>query len=76
MPGDSRSVRLIIEHPADTYEFIHESDNEIASIEIKDPFQFGKYQSMLSLRSLSDLRRDTEKTFNLSCQNLCILQRF
>jgi uncharacterized coiled-coil protein SlyX len=39
---NSKDARLITEHPQSSYEMIHEGDNKIAYIEIKDPDQFWK----------------------------------
>ncbi|MCJ7446686.1 MAG: hypothetical protein MUO72_03240 [Bacteroidales bacterium] len=42
IPVNSRDVKLITDHPTSSYELIHETDNRIAYIEIKDPGQFWK----------------------------------
>lgn len=42
IPVNSRDAKLITEHPASSYEFVRESDDKIAHIEIKDPEQFWK----------------------------------
>jgi len=42
IPVNSRNVKLITDHPISSYELIHETDNRIAYIEIKDPGQFWK----------------------------------
>jgi hypothetical protein len=42
IPVNSKSVKLITEHPSNSYEMIRDSDNKISSIEIKDPEQFWK----------------------------------
>lgn len=42
IPVNSRDARLITEHPTSSYEFVRESDDKIAHIEIKDPEQFWK----------------------------------
>ncbi len=42
IPVNSRDAKLITEHPASSYEFVRESDDKIAHIEIKDPAQFWK----------------------------------
>ncbi len=42
IPVNSKSARLITEHPANSYEMIRGDDNKIAYIEIKDPDQFWK----------------------------------
>jgi len=42
IPVNSKDVKFITEHPANSYELIHEGDDKIASIEIKDPDQFWK----------------------------------
>jgi predicted nucleic acid-binding Zn-ribbon protein len=39
---DSKSAKLISEHPAGSYEFIRDKDKKIKSIEIKDPALFWK----------------------------------
>ena len=39
---NSKSAKLISEHPAGSYEFIRDKDKIITSIEIKDPVQFWK----------------------------------
>ena len=42
IPVNSRDAKLITEHPSSSYEFVRESDDKIAHIEIKDPEQFWK----------------------------------
>ncbi len=42
IPVNSKSAKLITEHPAGSYEFIRDSNNKIEYIEIKDPGQFWK----------------------------------
>jgi hypothetical protein len=42
IPVNSKTAKLITEHPSNSYEMIHDKDNRIASIEIKDPEQFWK----------------------------------
>lgn len=42
IPVNSKSAKLITEHPTNSYELIREGDNKIASIEIKDPQEFWK----------------------------------
>ncbi len=42
IPVNSKKVKLISEHPTSSYELIHDNDNKIAYIEIKDPDQFWK----------------------------------
>lgn len=42
IPVNSRDAKLITEHPTSSYEFVRESDDKIAHIEIKDPEQFWK----------------------------------
>jgi uncharacterized coiled-coil protein SlyX len=39
---NSKSAKLISEHPAGSYEFIHDNNKMIRSIEIKDPTLFWK----------------------------------
>ncbi len=39
---NSKDAKLITEHPQSSYEMIHEGNNKIAYIEIKDPDQFWK----------------------------------
>jgi uncharacterized coiled-coil protein SlyX len=39
---NSKSAKLISEHPAGSYEFIRDKDKKIESLEIKDPTQFWK----------------------------------
>jgi len=39
---NSKSAKLISEHPAGSYEFIHDKDKKIESIEITDPVLFWK----------------------------------
>jgi len=41
-PVNSKSAKLITEHPTDSYALIPEGDKMIAHIEIKDPEQFWK----------------------------------
>lgn len=42
IPVNSKKVKLITEHPTDSYELIHEDERKIAHIEIKDPNEFWK----------------------------------
>src|SRR5664279_1007428 len=42
IPVNSKSAKLISEHPANSYQFIRDKDKKIASIEITDPAQFWK----------------------------------
>jgi tetrahydromethanopterin S-methyltransferase subunit F len=42
IPVNSKSAKLITEHPANSYQFIRDKDKKIASIEITDPVQFWK----------------------------------
>lgn len=42
IPVNSKSAKLITDHPAGSYELIRDKDNKIASIEIKDPQEFWK----------------------------------
>jgi hypothetical protein len=42
IPVNSKSARLISEHPAGSYEFLRDNDKKIISIEITDPVQFWK----------------------------------
>jgi len=42
IPVNSKSAKLISEHPANSYQFIRDKDKNIESIEIKDPAQFWK----------------------------------
>ncbi|HER09000.1 MAG TPA: hypothetical protein ENO20_08840 [Bacteroides sp.] len=42
IPVDSKKVKLITEHPADSYELVQEDEKRIAYIEIKDPDRFWK----------------------------------
>lgn len=42
IPVNSKSAKLITEHPTNSYELIPEDDKKIAYIEIKDPDQFWK----------------------------------
>ncbi|MBN3036088.1 MAG: hypothetical protein JW861_10925 [Bacteroidales bacterium] len=42
IPVNSRKVKLITEHPTDSYELVREDEQMIASIEIKDPAEFWK----------------------------------
>ena len=42
IPVNSKSVKLVTEHPASSYELIKDDDNMIAYIEIKDPSSFWK----------------------------------
>ena len=42
IPVNSKKAKLITEHPANSYELIHENDNQIAYIEIKNPEEFWK----------------------------------
>jgi regulator of replication initiation timing len=42
IPVNSKTAKLISEHPLNSYQFIHDKDKKIESIEIKDPAQFWK----------------------------------
>ena len=42
IPVNSKSAKLISEHPAGSYEFIRDKDKKVESIEIKDPVLFWK----------------------------------
>ncbi len=42
IPVNSKSAKLVTEHPASSYELIKDDDNMIAYIEIKDPSTFWK----------------------------------
>jgi hypothetical protein len=42
IPVNSKSAKLITEHPSSSYELVRDKDNKIASIDIKDPDQFWK----------------------------------
>jgi len=42
IPLNSKSAKLISEHPANSYQFIRDKDKKIESIEITDPVQFWK----------------------------------
>ncbi len=42
IPVNSKSAKLISEHPLGSYEMVHDGKNHIAYIEIKDPDQFWK----------------------------------
>lgn len=42
IPVNSKSAKLITDHPTSSYELVRDKDNKIASIEIKDPDQFWK----------------------------------
>jgi hypothetical protein len=42
IPVNSKSAKLITDHPSSSYELVRDKDNKIASIEIKDPEQFWK----------------------------------
>jgi flagellar biosynthesis chaperone FliJ len=42
IPVNSKKAKLITEHPSNSYELIHENDNQIAYIEIKNPEEFWK----------------------------------
>jgi hypothetical protein len=42
IPVNSKSARLISEHPANSYQFIRDKDKKIESLEITDPAQFWK----------------------------------
>lgn len=42
IPVNSKTAKLITEHPSSSYKVIRDKDNRIASIEIKDPEQFWK----------------------------------
>jgi len=42
IPVNSRKVKLVTEHPANSYELIKESENQIASLAIVDPAEFWK----------------------------------
>lgn len=42
IPVNSKSAKLITDHPTGSYELVRDDDNKIASIEIKDPEEFWK----------------------------------
>lgn len=42
IPVNSKKAKLITEHPTYSYEMIHENENQIAYIEIKNPEEFWK----------------------------------
>ena len=42
IPVNSKSARLISEHPANSYQFMRDKDKKIESLEISDPAQFWK----------------------------------
>ena len=42
IPVNSKSAKLISEHPANSYQFIRDKDKKIESLEITDPAQFWK----------------------------------
>lgn len=42
IPVNSKSAKLITDHPSGSYELVRDKDNKIASIEIKDPNEFWK----------------------------------
>ncbi|MBK7711078.1 MAG: hypothetical protein IPJ37_09100 [Bacteroidales bacterium] len=42
IPVNSKTAKLITEHPVGSYELVRESKDKIASIDIKDPAQFWK----------------------------------
>ena len=42
IPVNSKNAKLITEHPTNSYELVHEDENKIAFIEIKDPDLFWK----------------------------------
>jgi hypothetical protein len=42
IPVNSKSAKLITEHPTSSYELVRDKDNKIASIDIKDPQAFWK----------------------------------
>ncbi len=42
IPVNSKSAKLISEHPANSFQFIRDKDKKIVSIEITDPAQFWK----------------------------------
>lgn len=42
IPVNSKNVKLITEHPSSSYEMIHDNEDRIAYIEIKDPYEFWK----------------------------------
>lgn len=42
IPVNSKSAKLITDHPSGSYELVRDKDNKIASIEIKDPDEFWK----------------------------------
>ena len=42
IPVNSKSAKLITEHPSGSYEFIRDKNNKIEYIEIKDPVKFWK----------------------------------
>ena len=42
IPVNSKSAKLVTDHPLNSYEMVHEGEKKIAYIEIKDPAQFWK----------------------------------
>ncbi|NTU65546.1 MAG: hypothetical protein HGB05_19635, partial [Chloroflexi bacterium] len=42
IPVNTKDAKLITEHPSESYEFIREGKDKIASLEIKDPAEFWK----------------------------------
>jgi hypothetical protein len=40
IPVNSKSVKLITEHPTGSYQLVRENENLISYIEIKDPAEF------------------------------------
>jgi hypothetical protein len=42
IPVNSKSAKLITEHPKNSYQFIRNKDKKIESLEITDPVQFWK----------------------------------
>jgi tetrahydromethanopterin S-methyltransferase subunit F len=42
IPVNSKTAKLISEHPANSFEFLRDKDKKVVSLEIKDPGQFWK----------------------------------
>lgn len=42
IPVNSKTAKLITEHPANSFEFLRDKDKKVVSLEIKDPAQFWK----------------------------------
>jgi len=42
IPVNSKNVKLITDHPSNSYELIKENENQVAYIAIKDPDEFWK----------------------------------